>query len=70
MATKEDTTISATSAGSTGSLEPEETAPKVKIPRWRRWVGYIWDSYGAEPTERKYIQKVDLYLLYRFILSV
>jgi hypothetical protein len=34
-----------------------------KLSLWRRFVGLFWDSYVADPRERKYIQKVDLHLL-------
>ena len=34
-----------------------------KLSLWRRFLGLFWDSYVADPRERKYIQKVDLHLL-------
>jgi hypothetical protein len=39
----------------------EVTTPK--LPRWKKWLGYLWDSYGAEPVEARFVQKVDIYLL-------
>ncbi|TVY93356.1 Pantothenate transporter [Lachnellula willkommii] len=39
---------------------PQETPKKLSL--WRRFLGLFWDSYVADPRERKYIQKVDLHL--------
>ena len=36
---------------------------EIKIPRWRRVVGLVWDSFEGEPRDRKYIQKLDGYML-------
>lgn len=32
-------------------------------PLWRRVAGVFWDSFDGEPRERRYIQKLDAYLL-------
>lgn len=32
-------------------------------PGWRRWAGYFWDTLDGDVKERRYIQKLDTYLL-------
>lgn len=32
--------------------------------RWRRFLGFFWDSLDGDLRDRKYIQKLDTYLLY------
>lgn len=36
---------------------------KPKSSRWRRIAGVFWDSFDGEPRERRYIRKLDSYLL-------
>ncbi len=31
--------------------------------RWRRILGYVWDSAEGTPRNRKYVQKLDAYML-------
>ncbi len=31
--------------------------------RWRRVIGYIWDSAEGTPRNRRYVQKLDAYML-------
>ncbi len=42
------------------SLEVRGSQPR---PRWRRFAGLFWDSLDGEPRERRYVQKLDAYLL-------
>lgn len=32
--------------------------------RWRRWAGFFWDTLDGDLRERKYMHKLDTYLLY------
>lgn len=34
-----------------------------KRSTWRRLVGYFWDSVDGDPRDRRYIQKLDTFLL-------
>ncbi|KAI5922270.1 major facilitator superfamily domain-containing protein [Camillea tinctor] len=39
-----------------------EPPPVSSKSRWRRVVGYFWDSIDGDPRQRKYVQKLDTYL--------
>ncbi|KAI1484775.1 major facilitator superfamily domain-containing protein [Biscogniauxia mediterranea] len=42
--------------------EPSPVHRKSHQARWRRVVGYLWDSVDGDPRQRKYILKLDTYL--------
>lgn len=44
---------------STNVIEPIT----AKRPLWRRLVGFFWDSVDGDPRDRRYIQKLDTFLL-------
>lgn len=66
-------TSSAAAAKHAASVTDEEVASPVvenydgesaqKRPLWRRLVGYVWDSVDGDPRDRRYIQKLDTFLL-------
>ncbi len=31
--------------------------------RWRRVIGYVWDSAEGTPRNRRYVQRLDAYML-------
>lgn len=43
------------------TTNPENSV--VKAPRWRRLLGFFWDSLDGDPRDRQYVQKLDTYLL-------
>lgn len=58
-APKEDAVVTAGTVSA--SSNPEEVE---KSPLWRRALGLIWDSAEGDKRNRKYVQKLDAYLLY------
>jgi hypothetical protein len=53
--------VDAGSASSPSPPESLETPPKSSW--WRRLVGLVWDSVEGDARNRRYVQKLDLYLL-------
>lgn len=40
------------------------TGSEVKTTsRWRKIVGYVWDSVEGDPEYRRYVQRLDLFFL-------
>lgn len=48
---------------STATVSNDSINSEVTTSRWRRIVGLVWDSAEGEPRNRKYVQKVDAYML-------
>lgn len=44
----------------TSSPSPSTPAPNS---RWRRIIGIIWDTFDGTPQERRYVRKLDTFLL-------
>ena len=44
------------------SINPAEHVSR-KIPKWRKIAGFFWDSVNGDPRDRRYIQKLDTFLL-------
>lgn len=40
---------------------PSETPKKLSL--WRRFLGLIWDTFDGDPEERRFVRKVDYFLL-------
>ena len=58
-APKEDAVVTAGTVSA--SSNPDEVE---KSPLWRRALGMIWDYEEGDKRNRKYVQKLDAYLLY------
>lgn len=43
--------------------EYDHDGQEVKTSRWRRIIGCVWDSAEGTPRNRKYVQKLDAYML-------
>ncbi|KAK7202716.1 major facilitator superfamily domain-containing protein [Myxozyma melibiosi] len=75
--TKETAVVSSSIASS--DVDVEIPAPDVTAiycyddpydpPRWRRIVGFAWDSFKLEPEERRFIQRLDFFLFSYSLLS-
>lgn len=35
----------------------------VKASRWRKFLGFFWDTFDGDLRDRRYVQKLDSYLL-------
>jgi hypothetical protein len=46
-----------------GHETPSSTEPKATTNWWRRIVGLIWDSVEGDARNRRYVQKLDTFLL-------
>lgn len=38
-------------------------------PKWRKIMSYAWDSFGLEPEERRFIQRIDFFIFSYSLLS-
>ncbi|CAK1363354.1 Pantothenate transporter liz1 [Cercospora beticola] len=47
----------------TNSEAEQQTTTPPKNSRWRRIVGVLWDSFDGTPQERRYVRKLDTFLL-------
>ena len=64
------TTIStAVVSETTQDRQEHDAAEPKKTSWWRRLVGLIWDSVEGDPRDRRYVQKVDTFLLYALVIS-
>ena len=42
---------------------PIESDTETKSPLWRRVLSFVWDSADGDPEYRRYVQRLDLFLL-------
>lgn len=65
MVDKSGTVISSSPAtqSEADSQHVQETPPR-KTSRFKWFLGLFWDTYNGDTRERKYVQKVDIFLLY------
>lgn len=56
-------TASATVSGSDNQTSVDNHHEVKTTSWWRKIVGLVWDSAEGEPRERKYVQKIDAYML-------
>jgi ACS family pantothenate transporter-like MFS transporter len=42
---------------------PVESDTETKSPLWRRMLSFVWDSADGDPEYRRYVQRLDLFLL-------
>ena len=42
---------------------PVESDTETKSPLWRRVLSFVWDSADGDPEYRRYVQRLDLFLL-------
>ena len=62
--TADATVLSVPSASEDSDAEQQsKTVAPGKQSRWRRIAGLFWDSVDGPPRERRYIQKLDTYML-------
>lgn len=62
MSTSKEVETSVTYPSSDDSTDHE--AEVKTTSRWRRIVGLVWDSAEGTPRNRRYVQKIDAYMLY------
>lgn len=43
---------------------PVASDPEKKSPLWRRVLSVVWDSADGDPEYRRYVQRLDLFLLW------
>lgn len=42
---------------------PNASESPKRVSVWRRLLGLIWDTFEGDPEERKFVRKVDYFLL-------
>jgi hypothetical protein len=48
---------------------PVRSDTETKSPLWRRVLSFVWDSADGDPEYRRYVQRLDLFLLYVYHLT-
>lgn len=62
--TKDEASANANPIASVNSNDEIDQEQELKTTSWWRHIlGYVWDSAEGTPQNRKYVQKIDAYML-------